>query len=76
VDEDPAFYWQYLDYVNVADVARVMAETLSPLHNDDDDGGLYGIVSEEDGGIIAYAIGKPHAQQIVAALRATEGVPA
>lgn len=33
---------------------------------------LFGIISETDGGIIAYAIGQDHADAIVRALRAAE----
>lgn len=68
-DGDPPFYWMDLDHTNVADIARCMATTLSPLTNDDDDA-LFGIVSEHDGGIIAYAIGLDHANEIVEALKA------
>ena len=66
MDDDPAFYSMDLDHLNMADLTHSMAETLSPLGTEDT--ALYGIVSERDGGIIAYAIGRAHAREIVVAL--------
>lgn len=63
-----------LDDTNVADLTRNVAATLSPLDQNDNGMALYGIVSERDGGIIAYAIGYEHALEITDALKAT--VPA
>lgn len=67
------FYWMDLDPSNVGDLMLDISVTLSAnlmagvehLHV----GTLIGIVSEEDGGIIAYAIGEDHAEQITKALR-------
>lgn len=56
-EDEPPFYFQDLDSTNGADLYQ------SAMH-----GELRAIVSEADGGIIAYAIGPDHAVQIVAAL--------
>ena len=72
------FDYQDLDEDNVADLLLNVAVTLSttlsaglaPLRAD---APLIGITSEEDGGIIAYAIGQDHADAMVRALRAAEG---
>lgn len=72
---DPAYYTQTLDPdPHVADLLDNVADTLTsatrpyrrvPAH-------LVGIASENDGGIIAYAIGEEHAAFIVKALNAME----
>lgn len=72
MNEDPQFYWMDLEPQNVGDLMLDVSVTLDAhlmagvqhLHV----GVLYGIVSEDDGGIIAYAIGEEHANQIVKAL--------
>ena len=56
------FDYQPLDADNVADAGRSLFK-----------GDLFGIVSETDGGIIAYAIGEDHAHAIVRTLLAAEG---
>lgn len=61
-DEEPAYYWQDLDE----------EPNLRDLRDSADAGDLYGIVSEEDGGIIAYANGVDHANLIVDALHRYE----
>jgi hypothetical protein len=55
----PNFYWMELEPININD-AKISF----------DDNWMLGIVSEEDGGIIAYAIGLEHAQMIIEALSA------
>jgi len=57
--DPPAFDWQDLDPSNVHDLTDSAYA-----------GELLGIISETDGGIIAYANGTEHANQIVAALLA------
>lgn len=67
--DDPAFYVMDLDAdPNIADLLGSVADT---MRETPDDTGLYGIVSEEDGGIIAYAIGEAHANLIADALIAS-----
>lgn len=55
-DELP-FNWMDLEQDNTVDAATSLIR-----------GKLFGIVSQDDGGIIAYAIGEDHAEQIVDAL--------
>lgn len=76
MNDEPNFYSQDLDPENVADLTLDLAVTLSPslmagTHHLQA-APLIGIVSERDGGIIAYAIGDENADQIVAALNAKE----
>lgn len=74
MDDDPKFYWMYLEPPHVGDLMLDVSVTLDAhlmagvehLHA----GVLFGIVSEDDGGIIAYAIGEEHANMIVKALNA------
>lgn len=54
---DPRFYPQDLDDDNLID-----------LHESMDQGDVLGIVDNEQGGIIAYALGEDNANTIVAAL--------
>lgn len=63
------FYTMPLDEENVADLLMHVAKTVTRYTPSREGNVLYGIVSEADGGIIAYAIGDEHAQQIVAALQ-------
>lgn len=56
-EDEPKFYWQELDNDNVHDLTDSAYS-----------GYLFGIVSEKDGGIIAYANGEDHANEIVDAL--------
>lgn len=68
-DDDALFDYMVLDaYGNLTDLLGSVADSFRETA---DDTGLYGIISEEDGGIIAYAIGGEHAVQIKNALNAT-----
>lgn len=60
--DDNNFDYMHLDEDNIADLGR------SIYRNE-----LYGIISENDGGIIAYAIGRDHANAIVRALNTASG---
>lgn len=66
------FDYQYLDDTNIADFLKTVSNTLSSYPSSDD-GLLIGIVSEADGGIIAYALGREHADKIVSALHDANG---
>ena len=73
-DDEYKFYWMALDPEHVGDFLLDASLTLGgyltasiKLPNM---GYLIGIVSQEDGGIIGYAIGEEHANQIVKALNA------
>lgn len=56
--ENPNYNYQDLDNeINIPDLKKSIEK-----------GDMYGIVSETDGGIIAYAIGNEHADEIVAKL--------
>lgn len=59
--DEPRFYSMSLDEENTADA-------IDSVSNDE----CIGIVDEQCGGIIAYAIGEPNAQRIVLALAALE----
>lgn len=66
------FDYQTLDTdINIPDLLASTAATLVSEKAASD--GLWGITSETDGGIIAYAIGLDHATAIVRALNAAEG---
>jgi hypothetical protein len=54
------------DYMNLA-VEELQDLWLSAYQDN-----LFGIISEQDGGIVAYAIGRDHADAIVRALRAAK----
>jgi hypothetical protein len=62
------FDYQDLDYVNIADLMADASLTLGTTSRVGERHILYGIVSESDGGIIAYAIGEDHARAIASAL--------
>lgn len=71
-DDDPPFWWMDLDEdPNLQDLQENITAT-----RENTEGALFGIVSEADGGIIAYAIGQEHANLIVDALKATRPVTA
>jgi hypothetical protein len=67
---DNNFEWMDLDNDNISDLLNSVSVTLCSY----DDTILYGIVSQSDGGIIAYALGFAHAVAIIEALNAAERV--
>ena len=73
-DDEPAFYWMELDPEHVGDMlldaSLTLGGYLAASIKLPSIGYLIGIVSQEDGGIIGYAIGEEHATQIVKALNA------
>lgn len=71
---DPRFWWLQLDkQQHIADLLINTAVTLDPVVSHRLAGPeipLYGIIDENEGGVIAYAIGADHANRIVNALEA------
>lgn len=72
--DEPKFYWMTLDPEHVGDLLLDASLTLGGYLTASIQlpsiGYLIGIVSQNDGGIIAYAVGEEHANQIVKALNA------
>lgn len=60
---DPAFYWDDLNSTSERDVRDMLNHPEINQHY------LISIISEVDGGIIGYAIGIDHANEIVDALK-------
>ena len=68
--DDPPFYvHDSLDKYNIADLLISCSDTLG---NKPVESFLVGIISEKDGGIIAYAIGYENGERIVNALHEAE----
>ena len=61
-NSEPEFYYQDLDEDNIADLLQVLR---------DQPGEVVGIVDENQGGIIAYALSRRFADEIVYALSRT-----
>lgn len=72
-DDGPRFWTQEIETMNVADLLVNLAVTTDPVVSHRLLGGdvaLVGVVDDEHGGIVAYAIGDENADRIAAALEA------
>lgn len=73
-DNEPKFYWMALDPEDIGDLLLDASLTiggyLAASIKFPSIGYLIGIVSQDDGGIIGYAIGEEHADMIVKTLNA------